>query len=187
MVYLRGDGGSFFAKRSGLLRQGVTTLHDKPQDNRTCDWLWRYGWEEMDHAPHSPDLAPTELHLLGSLKKHLDWKWFGTDADLKQTVASWLQTLQNNLFYIRTQAVMPTLNKCLTVNCDYVEVWRIQSALCVRFIHRGQNTFLGIRVLPYLLKLFCVESFNTVLQLPFGTFFTLFRPIISEILIRNTI
>jgi len=25
-------------------------------DNRTCDWLWRYGWEVMDHPARSLDL-----------------------------------------------------------------------------------------------------------------------------------
>ena len=41
-------------KRSGLLRQGVVILHNNARRHsavQTCDWLWHYGWEFMDHNP----------------------------------------------------------------------------------------------------------------------------------------
>jgi hypothetical protein len=41
-----------------------------------------------DHSPYSPHLAPSDFHLSGLLKKHLDGKRFATDANMKQAVMS---------------------------------------------------------------------------------------------------
>lgn len=40
-----------------------------------------------DHSPYS-HLAPSDFHLSGLLKKHLDGKIFATDANMKQAVTS---------------------------------------------------------------------------------------------------
>lgn len=54
------------SKRPELLAQASSfhaTMQVPLTDNRTNDWLRRYGWEVMDHVPCSPDLAPSDLHL----------------------------------------------------------------------------------------------------------------------------
>jgi hypothetical protein len=51
--------------------------------NQTCDLLWCYSWEVMDCSPSSPDLKPSDFHLLGPHKKHLTGKKFAADADVK--------------------------------------------------------------------------------------------------------
>jgi histone-lysine N-methyltransferase SETMAR len=33
-------------------------------------------WELLEHLPYSPDLAPSDFHLFGLLKKHLSGKTF---------------------------------------------------------------------------------------------------------------
>ena len=41
-------------KRPGLLHQGVIILRNNARCHiaaQTCDRLWRYGWEVMDHNP----------------------------------------------------------------------------------------------------------------------------------------
>ncbi|GFO31517.1 histone-lysine N-methyltransferase SETMAR [Plakobranchus ocellatus] len=61
-------------KRPGLLRRGVVLQHDNATPhsaNLTQQWLQRYGWEILPHPAHSPDLAPSDFHLFGSLKRHL--------------------------------------------------------------------------------------------------------------------
>ncbi|GFO43051.1 histone-lysine N-methyltransferase SETMAR [Plakobranchus ocellatus] len=61
-------------KRPGLLRRGVVLQHDNATPhsaNLTQQWLQRYGWEILPHPAHSPDLAPSDFHLFGPLKRHL--------------------------------------------------------------------------------------------------------------------
>jgi hypothetical protein len=48
-------------------------------------------------------------------------KQFETDADVKQAVTFWLQTLDNYLFYGRIQALVPLCDKCFVVSGDNVE------------------------------------------------------------------
>ncbi|GFO15683.1 histone-lysine N-methyltransferase SETMAR [Plakobranchus ocellatus] len=72
-------------KRPGLLRRGVVLQHDiaTPHSaNLTQQWLQRYGWEILPHPAHSPDLAPSDFHLFGSLKRHLVGMAFETEDDL---------------------------------------------------------------------------------------------------------
>jgi len=42
----------------------------------------------MDHSPYSSDLAPSDFHLFGPLKKHLDGKQFASDTNVKKVVSS---------------------------------------------------------------------------------------------------
>ncbi|GFO38163.1 histone-lysine N-methyltransferase SETMAR [Plakobranchus ocellatus] len=51
--------------------KGVILLDILPQANLTQQWLQRYGWEILPHPAHSPDLAPSDFHLFGLLKRHL--------------------------------------------------------------------------------------------------------------------
>jgi len=52
------------------------------------DWLRRYGWTVMDHSPYSSDLAPSDFHLFGPLKKQPVGKRFASDANVKKAVSS---------------------------------------------------------------------------------------------------
>ncbi|GFN81117.1 histone-lysine N-methyltransferase SETMAR [Plakobranchus ocellatus] len=72
-------------KRPGLLRRGVVLQHDNATPhsaNLTQQWLQRYGWEILLHPAHSPDLAPSDFHLFGPLKRHLGGMAFETEDDL---------------------------------------------------------------------------------------------------------
>jgi hypothetical protein len=62
----------------------------------------------MDHTPHSPYLAPSNFHAFwGPLKKNLAGRLFETEADVKQAVTSWLQTLDNDFFCAGVQVLEP--------------------------------------------------------------------------------
>jgi len=57
----------------------------------TCMWLRSNdlgggGQEGIDHATYLPDLAPSNSHLLGPLKKYLPGKRSATEADVKLVV-----------------------------------------------------------------------------------------------------
>jgi hypothetical protein len=53
----------------------------------------------MDHCPQNPYFAPSDFNLFGLLKKHQAGKNFAADANIKQAVTSWLQTLDSSFFY----------------------------------------------------------------------------------------
>jgi transposase len=54
-----------------MLTSGVVLLHDNArQHTTTCTWalLQHFNWELFDHAPYSPDLAPSDYHQFTYLK-----------------------------------------------------------------------------------------------------------------------
>jgi hypothetical protein len=57
--------------------------------------------------PYSPDLSPVIFTFLDLFRKNVADKQFATDAELKPAIISWLQTLDNDLFYTGTQALLP--------------------------------------------------------------------------------
>jgi hypothetical protein len=54
-------------KRRGMLTYCVMLLHDKARPHtatRTRALLEHFSWELFDHSSYSPDLAPSDYHLL---------------------------------------------------------------------------------------------------------------------------
>jgi hypothetical protein len=67
----------------------------------------------MDNHPCCRDLVSSDLHLLGSLGKHLVCKLFAADADVKQAV-TWLQTLDTSFFYTEVRINFSVLERLLS-------------------------------------------------------------------------
>jgi histone-lysine N-methyltransferase SETMAR len=111
-------------KRPGFLRRGVVLLHDNARPhtaNRKRELLRRYNREVLDHPPYSPDLAPSDFHLFGPLKKHLGGSRFSTDGEVQQAVMSWLQALDTDFFYAEMDTLVYRCDKCSSKYGDYVE------------------------------------------------------------------
>jgi len=62
-----------------------TTVETMRQTEEVGSNMVRRLW---DNSPYSPYLAPSDIHISGLLKKHLDGKRFATDANMKQAVMS---------------------------------------------------------------------------------------------------
>ncbi|KAJ4431310.1 hypothetical protein ANN_19907 [Periplaneta americana] len=54
-----------------------------------------FGWEVLQHPPYSPDLAPSDFHLFGPMKKFLTGHRFAIDAEVQSTVRRWIMNPQN--------------------------------------------------------------------------------------------
>jgi histone-lysine N-methyltransferase SETMAR len=82
-------------KRLGILVDDVLLLHDNASPhvaNRTAGRLQSFGWVIMEHAPYSTDLAPSNYHVFGPLKKFLAGHRFISDNDAKTAVRRWFRT-----------------------------------------------------------------------------------------------
>ena len=111
-------------KRPGRLSKGVILQHDNATPHtakRTQDWLKRYNWETLPHPPHSPDLAPSDFHLFGPLKRHLAGQRFEDDDDLIEEVTSWLRSLDEKFLRDGIYSRVQRWKKCLDLHGDYVE------------------------------------------------------------------
>lgn len=92
-------------QRPGFLRPSIVILHERSRfdtANRTCDWQL---WTGRLRGKGSPSLYPRssahEFHLCGLIKKHLTGKQFATEADVKQSVSSWILIIYTDLFFLR--------------------------------------------------------------------------------------
>jgi histone-lysine N-methyltransferase SETMAR len=111
-------------KRPGLLRSGVLLLHDNARPhvaNKIKGLLQGWRWEVIDHPPYSPDLAPSDFHLFGKLKKNLRGQRFETNDEAKAEVNRWLRAQSPEFYKSGIEALVPRLDKCLNNGGDYVE------------------------------------------------------------------
>ena len=63
--------------------------HDnaRPQTARiTQEKNMSFNWEVLPHPPYSPDIAPSDYHLVRSLQHHLSNKIYENDEQLKNDI-----------------------------------------------------------------------------------------------------
>ncbi|GFN81199.1 histone-lysine N-methyltransferase SETMAR [Plakobranchus ocellatus] len=96
-------------KRPGLLRRGVVLQHYNATPhsaNLTQQWLQRYGWEILPHPAHSSDLALSDFHLFGPLKRHLGGMAFETEDDLISELRNWFDNLDVDFFRVGINSLL---------------------------------------------------------------------------------
>jgi hypothetical protein len=84
----------------------------------------------MDHSAYSSDLAPSDFHLFGSLKKHLVGKQFASDANVKKAVSSvtgtWFRFLLHRNYKPCCHGGSNSLLSMMTVwRCDVYHLLRM--------------------------------------------------------------
>ncbi|GBO15143.1 hypothetical protein AVEN_201436-1 [Araneus ventricosus] len=79
-------------RRRGMLPGGIVFLLENARPHTaaaTQELLDQFGWEIFDHPPYSPNLAPSDFHLLPKLKEFLGGKRFGSAEELENVVSNW--------------------------------------------------------------------------------------------------
>ncbi|GFW49432.1 histone-lysine N-methyltransferase SETMAR [Trichonephila clavipes] len=83
-----------------MISKGVLLLHDnaRPRTSRmTRELIESFGWDILDHAPYSPDLAPNYFPLFRYLKHSLGGKYFSDNEKVK-AVVNWLSNQVADFF-----------------------------------------------------------------------------------------
>ncbi|GFR87993.1 histone-lysine N-methyltransferase SETMAR [Elysia marginata] len=89
--------------------------------NLSQQWLQHFGWEILPHPARSPDLAPSDFHLLGSLKRHLGVMAFETEGDLVGELKNWFAHLVLDFFRVGIYLLLLRRQKCIDLHGDYVK------------------------------------------------------------------
>lgn len=111
-------------KRRGMITKGVCLLHDNARPhtaNLTKALLDSFGWDVLDHPPHSPDLAPSDYHLFTSLKMHLAGKKFSTDQEVQTAVTNWTKEVAGSFYDDGIRKLISRSQTCIDREGDYVE------------------------------------------------------------------
>ena len=107
-----------------MLSSGVVLLHDNATPHtsvKTLEWLHKYNWEILQHPAYSPDLAPSDYHLFGPLKRELSGQGFTTDNELKDAVMQFFSQHDASFYRGGIMALVDRWDKCLNKFGDYVE------------------------------------------------------------------
>jgi hypothetical protein len=105
-----------------MLSRGVVMLHDnaRPHTAAATQYLIAtFGWEQFDHPPYSPDLAPRDFHVFLHLKTFLGGRWFHDDNEVKETVNTWFASQAASLYDAGSNGNINGLeiNSCFFFNC----------------------------------------------------------------------
>jgi hypothetical protein len=97
--------------------------------------LLKLKWDVLPHPPYSPDLAPSDYHLFGPMKRILGGKRFWNNDEVIAAVQSWIHKQSETFFETGIKKLPECWHKCMTVNRDYIE------KQCVRLFHFVVNKF----------------------------------------------
>ena len=56
------------------------------------------GFQQLNHPPYSPDLAPSDYILFRVMKKFLRAKRFSSDEEVKEAVTTWFEEQSKDFF-----------------------------------------------------------------------------------------
>jgi hypothetical protein len=101
-----------------MLSRGVVMLHDNARSHTaaaTQDLIATFCWEQFDHPPSSPDLAPIDFHVLLYLKTFLGGRWFHDGDEVKEAVNTLLRRRRHH------STMQGYRNWCLNNGGNYVE------------------------------------------------------------------
>jgi len=71
------------------------------------------GFQCLDHAPYSLDLAPSDYHLFPGLQKQLNVRHFSSDAEAIAVAETWLEGQHSEFFVSGLQKLEQRAKKCI--------------------------------------------------------------------------
>jgi transposase len=83
--------------------------------------LVKLKWDVLPHPSYSPDLAPSDYHLFGPMKRVLGGKWFRNNDEVIAAVQSCIHEQPKTFFETGIKKLPKRWHKCMAVNRDYIE------------------------------------------------------------------
>ena len=113
-------------KRRGKLAAGVLLLHDNAPVHKSRvaqAAIHECKFEQLNHLPYSPDLAPSDYYLFRNLKSHLHGTRFRDDDELKAATEAWFEDQIDDLYFKGIDCLKEKWAKCIEVPIkgDYIE------------------------------------------------------------------
>jgi hypothetical protein len=78
--------------------------------------LLKLKWDVVPHPPYSPDLAPSDYHLFGPVKRVLGGKRFRNNDEVIAAVQSWIYEQPKTFFETGIKKLPERWHKCMEVN-----------------------------------------------------------------------
>ena len=78
-------------------------------------------FEQLNHPPYSPDLAPSDYYLFRNLKSHLRETRFWDDDELKAVTEAWFEDQIDNFYFKSIDCFKEKRAKCIEVKGDYMK------------------------------------------------------------------
>jgi histone-lysine N-methyltransferase SETMAR len=111
-------------KRRGKLSRGILLLQDNAPVH-TAQVAKRavrdMGFEELNHPPYSPDLAPSDFYLFKDLKKVLRGRRFSGEEDMKSAVDEHFAENVSEYFLRGIKQLYGRCERCIETDGDYIE------------------------------------------------------------------
>ncbi|GBM38368.1 Histone-lysine N-methyltransferase SETMAR [Araneus ventricosus] len=107
-----------------MLSQCIVLRHDNTCPHSagvTQNLIQQFGWEQFDHPPFSPDLAPSDYHLFLNLKRDFRRRHFDSDEDAENGVQQSLSSLAASFFEEGVHKLVSHYDKCVNNGGNYVE------------------------------------------------------------------
>jgi histone-lysine N-methyltransferase SETMAR len=99
-------------------------FHDNARPHTAAamqDLITTFGWEQFDHPPYSPYLAPSDFHEFLHLKTFLGGRRFHDDNEVKEAVNTWFALQAASFYNAGIQKLVPCYNNCLNNGGNYVK------------------------------------------------------------------
>ena len=84
------------------LSAGVLLLYDNAPVHMSAKSqaaIQQCGFQQLNHPPYSPDLAPSDYFLFRVMKKFLRGKRFSSDEEVKEVVTTWFEEQSKDIFF----------------------------------------------------------------------------------------
>jgi hypothetical protein len=99
-------------------------LHDNSRSQTaaaTQDLIATFGWEQLNHPPYGPDLAPSDFHVFLHVKTFLGGRWFHDDNEVKEAFNTWFASQAASFYDAGIQKLMLRYDKCHNNSENYAE------------------------------------------------------------------
>jgi len=111
-------------KRRGMLGRGVLLLHDNAPVHTAAvakATVKECGFEELEHPPYSPDLAPRDYYLFSKLKKDLQCRKFDDEEEeVKAAVMERFTDKEPEYVLKGTELLVHRCENCVEIKGDYI-------------------------------------------------------------------